>query len=186
VTVNLSEATAKDLPVRLALSIGPQLMDNLNFPSTITVPAGQAIASTTAGLPFEAPTATYTITASFGGMRRSTALIVSEVTPPAAASPLHIVAVLPNPSTTSEEEVHLKNDSDASVSLSGWRIENPQGEAWLLSGNVPPMAVWAVPRGGQTMSLPDSGGTIRLVNPAGEIVETKSYGPAALGQLIQV
>jgi hypothetical protein len=180
VTVNLSEATTKDLPVRLALSIGPQPMDHLGFPSTITVLAGQAVASATATLSLQAPTVTYTVTASYGGIRRSTPLTVRT---------LRIYAVLPRPmgDETQTQEVHILNEGTTTVSLIGWRIANPEGQAWLLDslGTIAPQMIGICARDGQPMPLPHAGGTILLINPAGETVDTRSYGPAAMGELIQ-
>jgi Lamin Tail Domain len=111
--------------------------------------------------------------------------------PPPLAVGLRSVAALPNPpgDDAAFEEVHLRNTGASPVPLVGWRIRNGQGQQeWLLSaedGVVAAGQAVVVVRRGRPMSLRNTGDTIVLVNPAGQAVDTKSYGPAASGSVFQ-
>ena len=74
------------------------------------------------------------------------------------------------------------------MSLTGWQVGPADGQHWLLDnadGTVAPGAVVILVRQGRTGPLLNTGGTIQLINPAGEIVDTRSYGLATSGQLIR-
>lgn len=111
--------------------------------------------------------------------------------PPPPSGTLRIVAALPNPpgDDSQFEEVHLRNTGPSPLPLSGWRIMNGQGQQdWQLTaqdGVVAPGQVLIVVRRGRPMSLRNTGDTIVLVSPAGQTVDTKSYGQAQSGQLFQ-
>jgi hypothetical protein len=61
------------------------------------------------------------------------------------------------------------------------------GTSWGLDnvdGSVAPGQVEIVTRQGRPMASRGDGGTLILVNPAGETVDTRLYGPSILGQVI--
>jgi hypothetical protein len=108
----------------------------------------------------------------------------------AAAGTLRIGAVLPNPEGDEAqlEAVHVRNLGPTVVDLVGWRIADPSGQSWGLDvadGTAAPGQVAVVTRQGRQMALPNAGGTIQLMNPAGQVLDTKTYGAAASGQLIE-
>ena len=130
---------------------------------------------------------TYAITASAGGTSRSASFALDEVAP---AGTLRIVASQPFPAgdQTQTEEVHLRNLGPSVVTLAAWRIGNGQGGFWVLDnvdGSVAPGQVAIVKRLGRAMALMSFGGTLVLFNPAGETLDTRVYGPATIGQIIQ-
>ena len=186
VTVRLSGPTTNDLPVQLVSSLSEQ-PTSLDLPSTVTVVAGHAAASATVVVPLGALTGAYTITASAGEVSRSTPLTVTQVAPPGT---LRIVAALPDPEgeDTQTEQVHIRNEGAIPVVLAGWRLANALGEQWPLDnvdGIVAPGKVAIVTREGRMMTLSNTGDTILLINPTGKTIDSKSYGPAKSGQLIQ-
>ena len=127
------------------------------------------------------------ITASGAGTSRTASLTLDEVAP---AGTLRVVAVLPSPEgdQSQAEAVHVRNLGPTPVTLAGWRIGNGQGAFWTLDnpdGAVAPGQVAIVTRQGRPMALTGFGGTLVLLNPAGETLDTQVYGPATLGQLIR-
>jgi hypothetical protein len=189
VTVRMSGPTADEVRVELdARSPGGQVV--LSLAPFVTVPAGADSGTVTLpnGLPFSAPTGTFTVTATAGGASRSTPLVVNEPAPPGA---LRIAAALPNPLGADEsltEEVHLRNDGPTVAPLIQWRISNGRGEEWPLDaadGSVAPGQVMIVNRGGRAMSLPNEGATLLLIDPTGAVRDTRTYGPAQAGELVQ-
>ncbi len=112
-------------------------------------------------------------------------------TPPLTTGGLRIVAALPNPHGDDREleEVHVTNSGTIAVSLPGWRITNAEGQqSWMLTaqdGTVAPGQTMIVVRRGRSMSLRNSGDSIVLINPSGQIVDTRSYGNAPSGKLFR-
>jgi hypothetical protein len=187
VTVGLSGPAAGDVVVQLTSRLAGQT-NSLELPSTVTVPAGQAAASVTKVVPAGTAPGVYTITAGDSASSQSAIVKVQEV---AAPGTLRIAAALPNPEgdESQAEAVHLRNLGPTTVMLAGWRITNGNGQAWGLDnvdGAVSPGQVAIVTRQGRPMALTNTGGTIALINPAGEVLDRKEYGPAASGQLIQL
>jgi hypothetical protein len=111
--------------------------------------------------------------------------------PPFPVGDLRIVAALPNPfgDDAASEEVHLRNTGPNSVPLVGRRIRNGQGQPeWLLDaqdGAIAAGQTLIIVRRNRPMSLRNTGDSIVLMNPAGQTVDTKSYGPAASGVVFQ-
>lgn len=105
---------------------------------------------------------------------------------------LSIVAAMPNPAEpdNQHEEVRVRNNTAAAISLVGWTIRDAVGSRWLLDatdGSVTPGGTTSVRRRGRDMGLDNQGGdTIRLFDPTGNLVDEKSYtGTIASGVLIQ-
>lgn len=185
VTVRLTGTTFKDLPVQLASSSGGQAV-SIGLPSNITVAGGHVDVSAILALSPGIADGTYTITAVAAETNRSAALSVSR----AAISSLRIVAVLPEPigDDSQKEAVHLKNDGATPIILAGWRISDNQGLEWLLDaadGVLPAGQVAIVTRRGRPMSMPGAGGTVVLIDPAGEKIEVRVYGPTIGDQLVE-
>jgi endonuclease/exonuclease/phosphatase family metal-dependent hydrolase len=108
---------------------------------------------------------------------------------PAPGIGVRIVAAVPNPmgSDQDAEAVHLRNNGSAEIQLSGWRIGDNVGSTWQLDasdGAVQPGETVVVLRRSRPMALNNSGDSIFLFHPSGTIVDSKSYGSAASGQLI--
>jgi hypothetical protein len=185
-TVRLGGQSLDGVTVELKSTLAEQPA-NLGLPPTIVVPPGQSQASAMASLPFGATAGTYALTASVGGIVRGASFALEEIAP---AGTLRIVAVQPFPAgdQTQTEEVHLRNLGPTPVTLAGWRIGNGQGAFWGLDngdGSVAPGQVAIVTRQGRPMALTSFGGTLVLVNPGGETLDTQVYGPSTLGQIIR-
>jgi hypothetical protein len=74
------------------------------------------------------------------------------------------------------------------VTLAAWRIDTGGGGVWSLDavdGSVAPGQVAVVKRLGRPGAILSLGGTLVLVNPAGETLDTRVYGPSTIGQVIQ-
>ncbi len=89
------------------------------------------------------------------------------------------------------EEVRLHNPGTEAVSLVGWRIGDSSGTSfWNLTatdGSVGPGETARIIRRRRRMALNNTGDTVSLVNPAGDIVDQRSYdGPVASGQVIEL
>jgi Lamin Tail Domain len=158
----------------------------IGVPSTVTIPAGQLSAIVDVALPQDATTATYAITATGGGANYTQRLDVIW----APAGTLRIAAVLPNPvgDELQDEAVHIRNISANAVQLGNWSItRRSQPVRWELDaadGTVESGQTAVVTRRGRPMALLNPGGDVILVNPEGFVKDTKTYGPAAPGQLI--
>lgn len=110
---------------------------------------------------------------------------------PASVPALTIVAALPNPPGADEpaEEVHVRNNTNAPISLVGWRIGDSTGnQFWVLDaadGTIAPGATVVIVRRNRPMYLNNSGGdTIVLIDLNSVAVDRRSYGDAASGQMI--
>ena len=115
---------------------------------------------------------------------------VSSPVPPPPSAVLVIAAAIPNPigNDTEKEEVHLKNTGTTTISLAGWKIGDAAGtDFWNLDttdGSVEPESIKKVLRRSRSMFLDNTGDTIRLINPSGNVVDTRSYGSVSSGQLL--
>lgn len=104
-----------------------------------------------------------------------------------------IVAAMPNPpgDDTQFEQVHLRNNTDASITLASWRIGDSTGNHfWILNatdGTITPGATVIIVRSGRRMSLNNSGGdTIVLINASGNTIDTEVYSEnASSGRLFR-
>ena len=188
-TVRLGGPTSTGLTVELTSTLAGQPA-SLGLPPTIMVAPGQSVASATFALVFWVTSGTYAITATAEGTSRSASFALDEVAP---AGTLRLVAVQPFPAgdQSQTEEVHVRNLGPSAVSLAGWRIANspdPGAASWLLDngdGSVAPGQIVIVKRLGRPMALTSFGGTLVLVNPAFETLDTRVYGASVLGQVIQ-
>ena len=185
-TVRLGGPTFSGLTVDLASTLAGQPA-SLGFPATMTVAPGQSVGSASVALTFGATSGTYAITASAEGISRSASLVLDEVAPPGT---LRLVAVQPFPAgdQAQNEEVHVRNLGSSVVTLAQWQIAMGNGGAWLLDagdGSVAPGQVTIVKRLGRPVPLLNVGGTLILVNPTGETLDTRVYGPSNIGQIIQ-
>ena len=185
VTVRLGGPTFSGLTVDLTSTLAGQPA-SLGLPPAITVAPAQSEASVTVVLPVDASPETYTITASVGGISCAASLALEEVAP---VGTLRLAAVVPFPEgdETQAQAVHLRNPGPAAVTLAGWRIRDGAQQSWGLDnvdGAVPPGQVAIVTRQGRPMVLSSNGGALILVNPAGETVDTRLYGPSIIGQVI--
>jgi endonuclease/exonuclease/phosphatase family metal-dependent hydrolase len=109
-----------------------------------------------------------------------------------ATSRLEIIAVMPNPiePDAQHEQVRVRNVSVNSVALTGWTLRDASGARWNLDttdGSVAPGETKIITRKGRAMALDNQGGdTVRLFDPAGNLVHEKSYsGTIASGVLVE-
>jgi hypothetical protein len=113
----------------------------------------------------------------------------SSARPPAAADPIRIVALLPNPAGRDDEEesVTIRNASSIPVGLAGWTLRDTSGQLWTLDrvGTVGAGEERVVKRARQPMTLNNDGDTIELLNPAGRVVQTVTYGAVSQDQVIR-
>ena len=185
-TVRLSGPPFSGLTVGLTSTLVGQAA-SLGLPATMTVAPGKSVGSVSVALKFGVTSGTYAITAGAGGISRSASLMVDEVAPPGT---LRLVAVQPFPAgdQAQNEEVHLRNLGPSVVTLAAWQIGMGGGGAWLLDagdGSVAPGQVAIVKRLGRPVPLLSLGGTLILINPAGETLDTRMYGASTIGQIIQ-
>lgn len=104
-----------------------------------------------------------------------------------------IIAVMPNPpgEDLQFEQVHLHNNTNAQISLAGWKIGDSTGNHfWILNstdGMIAPGATVTIVRSGRPMHLNNSGGdTIVLINASGNTIDTKAYsGNASSGRIFR-
>lgn len=103
---------------------------------------------------------------------------------------VRILSLLPNPpgDDTQNEEVTLKNGGGQPVSLVGWRLRDRAGRTWALDslGTLQPGEVKTLRRNGQPMALNNQGDTVDLLDAAGAVVHSVSYGKVEEGELITV
>lgn len=102
-------------------------------------------------------------------------------------SSVFIMAILPNPVgiDTDNETVILANSSDAEVSIDQWKLLDDDNGVFTLSGTVPAGGSRTI-RLNSSLDLGNSGDTIRLRKPNGEVVQTIGYGNASTGRFVLV
>ena len=101
---------------------------------------------------------------------------------------IRITALLPNPpgDENQNEQVTLKNFSDHSVSVVGWKLRDLAGKAWSLDdmGTLQPGEEKLIKRMGQPMALNNKGDTVDLVDPTGRIIQTVTYSRVEEGEVV--
>jgi exonuclease III len=101
---------------------------------------------------------------------------------------VRIANLLPNaPGDESEnEEAAVRNSGTSAVSLLGWTLRDLAGQTWRLDalGSLQPGEEKTIRRNGQAMALGNRGDTIDLVDPAGIVVHTVTYGRVAEGEVV--
>lgn len=101
-----------------------------------------------------------------------------------------IFATQPNPEGSDEgnEWVELKNTTNNSIDLSGWKLQDKLDRPEDISGTLQPQEVkrFTISRSNYTtMQLGNSSGIIALINAAGQEIAMVSYGSASSGEVIQ-
>lgn len=107
--------------------------------------------------------------------------------PPPEVASLRIASMIPNPDSddTVNEQIVLQNGGAAAIPLAGWTVRDLAQNIWQLgAGVLAPGASAVVLRQGQPMSMNNSGDTIELINTAGTVVQTVTYGAVASGQVV--
>jgi len=102
---------------------------------------------------------------------------------------LVIESLLPDPAGADAqlEEVTLRNDSTAAISLSGWVLRDASGRVWALAGlgSVNPGQTVTARRNGMPMSLDNDGDEIVLLDSTGGERDRFSYPDSQPGVRIQ-
>jgi exonuclease III len=106
---------------------------------------------------------------------------------PSGGAP-RLTSLLPNPAgnESQTEAVTFTNTGSSAASLVGWRLRDLAGKTWALDGigTLQPGASRTLQRLGQPMSLNNDGDTVDLLNPAGLIVQSVTYGRVDEGELV--
>jgi competence protein ComEC len=128
--------------------------------------------------------ASYTV--SYGAISKSftvkaPAAPIAGPAPAAVAGPRVVIArLLPDPTDLPDrlgERVTLTNAGTTTVDLNDWFLRGGNGRVWSLS-SLPAIAAGtsgSVRRNGMPMSLDNAGGSVALVNAAGQVVDSVSY-----------
>ncbi len=109
------------------------------------------------------------------------------VTPPVTTTSVVVASLLPNPVGTDEqrEEVTLLNRGSASVTLTGWSLEDRSGLHWDLTGTIGPGQRRTFRRNGQDMSLNNAGDEIVLMDHGDVERDRFSYAKSTEGTVIE-
>lgn len=114
------------------------------------------------------------------------------VAPPAVSAPaaLRLVSLVPDPmgSDLLYESVTLKNVSPNSVGLGGWQLRDTAGSYWTFDPQLTIGAdrTLAIVRARQPLSLNNGGDTVELLDPDGQVVQTFTYGPVAVDEVVTI
>ncbi len=117
-----------------------------------------------------------------GTMRAATAAAEPDEEPPQGVL-RRIVSALPNPNgdDARREEITVGNFTDADLNLAGWRLRDAAGNEFPLSGVVPPAARLTFVMVANTMPLNNTGDTVTLLDPDGNVAHTVTYTSAQAG-----
>ncbi len=98
---------------------------------------------------------------------------------------IKISEVLANPAGTDKnaEYVVITNTAAQPISVSGWKIENGSGKKISVTGTIAPGGELKVMSG--SVALKNTGDTLKLLNPTGQMVDSYTYTTAADGQVLQ-
>ncbi len=100
-----------------------------------------------------------------------------------------ITRLLPDPVAEPDrdgETVTIRNETDGALSLDGWLLRGRDGRVWTLSG-LAALGVGGsatVRRNGMPMPLVNTGGTLALVDPAGQVADSIGYQSSRPGREI--
>jgi len=99
--------------------------------------------------------------------------------PPSSPFNLSIRSLLPNPSGNENinERAEIINQGSQTVDLTGWKLKDKVGTTWSLDsiGTLGANQYSSIKREGQSMALNNSGDTIQLIDPFGNVVDTVTY-----------
>ncbi|MCI0636328.1 MAG: lamin tail domain-containing protein, partial [Actinobacteria bacterium] len=101
-------------------------------------------------------------------------------------SQVRILRLLPNPegNENQNEEVTLINRGGQPQPLANWRLLDLTRKGWSLGGTIAPSETLRVVREGQQMALNNGGDTVDLVDAAGNVVHSVTYGSAEEGEFV--
>jgi hypothetical protein len=126
----------------------------------------------------------YTVT--YGGRSHTFRIRAAEVVDPVTAAGVVIARLLPDPTAGPDrvaERVTLRNTGTDAVDLSEWFLRDAAGRVWTLAevGSLAAGASVAARREGMPMSLDNDGDSIVLLDAAGQVVDSVSYGTSQPG-----
>lgn len=90
---------------------------------------------------------------------------------------------LPNPAgaDVSGEWIELANTGGASVSLSGWTLQNSSGKKFIINNEIIPAQGYLVLQRSETkLTLKNQGESLFLYNARGELVDSSSFPGTAI------
>ncbi len=95
--------------------------------------------------------------------------------------------IMPSPEGPDKEEewIKLYNKNSFEVNLADWQVLDKIGNTKsyiILKGEIPPKGFFVFQRTETGITLNNSGDILELKNPAGEIVDSVSYGKAPIGE----
>ncbi len=101
---------------------------------------------------------------------------------------LSIRSLLPNPSGNESinEAAEIVNEGNTSVNLTGWKLKDNANTTWSLDeiGTLGNNQSGTIRRNNQRMALNNSGDTIQLIDPFGNVVDTVTYRNALTDRAI--
>lgn len=103
-------------------------------------------------------------------------------------SNVFINEILPSPqgADTEQEWIEIYNSNDFEVDLNGWQIRDTVGQSRTYicptASKIAPQGFLLLPRTDTKITLQNSGDTLELLNPNGEIVHQANYPKAPIGQ----
>ena len=102
------------------------------------------------------------------------------ISPLAPLQVVRLTRILPDPAGPDfrNETVWLRNQSGATIDLTGWVLADLSGNEWKFVGTLAAGQESAFVRNGQPLSLNNDGDQLELRDPDGNVAQSASY-PAA-------
>ncbi len=161
---------------------------NLNSPCGNVPPefiAGTSGKDGTIQIAVDAVSRTYTVKYGANTVRTLPIKAAAPVVHPSTSAAV-IQSLLPNPAGDDEqlEQVTIRNDGTAPLTLEGWTLRDRSGLTWALTGSLQPGESKTFRRLGQEMTLNNTGDEIVLVDPASLERDRFSYVTSSEGMTI--
>jgi hypothetical protein len=111
--------------------------------------------------------------------------------PQSISSPaLRLVSLMPDPNGSDlwNEQITVRNMTDAPLNLAGWQLRDLSGAYWTFGSTVTlaKKGEQTLIRAGQALSLNNGGDTVELLDPSGKVVQTFTYPKVAKDEVVAV